>query len=148
MASGATTGNTLHGSTHRRRGVDTMNDLEKECNSVNDIDSETLSKSDGVICQYVCKHKKGTENWVSGSRKNMWRSLFGLMLVFMVVLVFFKFHFMMRSEILIIQNFKNDLSNAQSATFDSDTSSNAAVKKRQARETPVIITQLFLHFRS
>ncbi|XP_022867070.1 O-fucosyltransferase 19-like [Olea europaea var. sylvestris] len=166
MTSGATTGNPLLGaptSTHRRRVVDAVNDREKSydqiqialCNSANDIDSETLSKSDGVNYQYLLKRKRVPENWVSGveesmhsfgPRKNMGRWVFRFLLMLLVLWAFLKLHFMIEvagkmirrdNEILIIQNFKNDLSNAQRVTFDSETSSGSAVKKRQMRELPV-----------
>ncbi|KAL2502622.1 O-fucosyltransferase family protein [Forsythia ovata] len=188
MPSGATTGNPSLGapsSTHRRRVVDVMNDSEKPSdqiqiplyNSANDIDSETLSQSDGVtyhyngggrhhpVIRYLLKCKRVPENWVSaveesvlslrsvvhalGSRKNMARPVFGLLLMLVVVSGFLKFHFMIggvgevagkmvrRDNELIVQNFKNDLSNAQRVTFDSETSSDSGVQKLQMKEFPV-----------
>ncbi|KAL2481255.1 O-fucosyltransferase family protein [Abeliophyllum distichum] len=189
MPSGATTGSPLQGvpsSTHRRRVVDAMNDSEKPSdqiqipllyNSANEIDSETLTKSDGVtyqyngggkhhpVIRYLLKCKRVPENWVSavdesmlsvrsvmhalGSRKNMGRRVIGLLLMLVVVSGFLKFHFMIgghegevagkmvrRDNELIVQNFKNDLSNAQRVTFDSETSSDSGVQKRQMRESP------------
>ncbi|KAI3473172.1 hypothetical protein Pfo_029891 [Paulownia fortunei] len=86
------------------------------------------------------------------SRKNMGRTVFMFLLVMVVVSAFLKFSFLMvggggtaggkivrtEKEIFFIQNFKNDLlSNAHRAVFDSESSSGAAVQKRQMKEFPV-----------
>ncbi|XP_009629250.1 O-fucosyltransferase 19 [Nicotiana tabacum] len=91
------------------------------------------------------------------SRKNMGRTVFGLLLFFMVASVFFKFSFMMMSGnvedingnlmrrengIFVLHNFKNDiLANAQKVVSETDSSSSAAagdfVRKRQMKEIPV-----------
>lgn len=119
------------------------------------------------VIRYLLSRKRVPENWVLWveecllsawgvfnsltSRKNMGRTVFMFLLVMVVVSAFLKFYFLIgaggvaggkivrtEKEILFIQNFKNDLlSNAHMAVFDSESSSGAALQKRQMKEFPV-----------
>ncbi|KAK4392284.1 O-fucosyltransferase 19 [Sesamum angolense] len=91
----------------------------------------------------------------STPRKHMGRAVVAILLMMAVLSVFFKFFFLTgggggtqkvgignfvrtEKEIVIIQNFKNDLSsNAQKAVLDPEPSSGSAVQKRQMKEFPV-----------
>ncbi|KAL2533819.1 O-fucosyltransferase family protein [Abeliophyllum distichum] len=141
--------------------------------SMNDMDSETVHNSNGVGYQYnsggsshhhpairyLLIRKRVPENWVLlvgelrvvmhsfGSRKNMGRTILGLLLLMVLVSVFLKFSFtvvggggrtvVIENGILIVQNFKNDWSNAQKVMLDSVASSAGAVQKRQMKEFAV-----------
>ncbi|MCD7462023.1 O-fucosyltransferase 19 [Datura stramonium] len=91
------------------------------------------------------------------SRKNMGRTVFGLLLFLMVASVFFKFSFMMmngnvvdvngnllrrENGIFVLPNFKNDLVNPQRLLSETESSSSSSsswdfVRKRQMKEIPV-----------
>lgn len=120
-----------------------------------------------TLIKYLLVRKKLPENivfrveeWVLSvvtimqslrSRKNMVRTVFGLLLFFMVASVFFKFSFnvddvngnLLKREngIFVLPNFKNDLVNAQRVLSESESSSSSSsgdfVQKRQMKEIPV-----------
>ncbi|KAL6501424.1 O-fucosyltransferase 19 [Orobanche gracilis] len=114
------------------------------------------------LIRYFLSRKRLPENFVScadefmlsawewlnslATRKNMSRMIFVFLLAMVVMSVFLKFSFLIgggkivrvEKEILFIQNFNNDLfSNAHKAVLDSESSSGAAVQKRQMKEFPV-----------
>ncbi|KAK4432316.1 O-fucosyltransferase 19 [Sesamum alatum] len=119
------------------------------------------------VIRYFLIRKRVPENWVlhveecvfsvrgflysSTSRKHMGRAVAAILLTMVVFSAFLKFFFLMggggggtgnfvmtEKEILIIQNFKNDiLFNAQKAVLDPEPSSSSAVQKRQMKEFPV-----------
>ncbi|XP_051130456.1 O-fucosyltransferase 28-like [Andrographis paniculata] len=87
------------------------------------------------------------------SRKNMVRTIFVFLMMTAVVSVFLRFSFLTaggavaesveslvkaENEISVIPNFRTDLmANAHMAVFDSESSSGAALQKRQMKEFPV-----------
>ncbi|KAL0338231.1 UNVERIFIED_CONTAM: O-fucosyltransferase 19 [Sesamum angustifolium] len=117
------------------------------------------------VTRYLFPRKKVPENWVVfgeeflmsawgainslTSRKNMARTVLMFLLVMVVVSAFLKFYLLMggagggggeriaRTEkgILLVQNVKND--DVHMAVLDSDSSSAAAMQKRQMKEFPV-----------
>ncbi|XP_060176781.1 O-fucosyltransferase 19-like [Lycium barbarum] len=85
-----------------------------------------------------------------GSRKNIGRTIFGLLLVLVVISVFLKFSIMMNNGnvddvngkengLFVLQNLKNDWINAQKVVSETETSvsSSGVVQKRQMKELPV-----------
>ncbi|CAA2991971.1 O-fucosyltransferase 19-like [Olea europaea subsp. europaea] len=151
--------------------------------SMNETDSETVNNRNGAgyLCnigggshhhhhpaiRHLLARKRVPENWVFlveelwvvmhslGSRKNMGRTILGLLLLMVLVSVFLRFSFTVvvgglrecgtrcgrtvaiENGILLVQNFKNGWSNAQKAMLDSEASSAEAVQKRQMKEFPV-----------
>ncbi|KAK4418983.1 O-fucosyltransferase 19 [Sesamum alatum] len=119
------------------------------------------------VTRYLFPRKKVPENWVVfgeefllgawgainslTSRKNMARTVLMFLLVMVVVSAFLKFYLLMgagaggggggggivgtEKGILLVQNVKND--DVHMAVLDSDSSSAAALQKRQMKEFPV-----------
>lgn len=156
--------------------------------SVNETDSETVNNRNGVgyLCnigggshrhhhpaiRHLLARKRVPENWVFlveelwvvmhslGSRKNMGRTILGLLLLMVLVSVFLRFSFtvvvgglrecgtrcgrtvVIENGILIVQSFKNGWSNAQKAMVDSEASSAEGVQKRQMKEFPVSLIKI------
>ncbi|KAL6520932.1 O-fucosyltransferase 19 [Orobanche gracilis] len=118
------------------------------------------------VIRYFLSRKRLPDNWIFtadefllsawgglnslATRKNLGRMVFVFLLAMVVVSAFLKFSFMIgrvgvggnifgaEKEILFIPKLNNDLSsNAHKAVLDSDSSSGAAVQKRQMKEFPV-----------
>ncbi|KAL2484788.1 O-fucosyltransferase family protein [Abeliophyllum distichum] len=111
------------------------------------------------MIRHLFVRKRVPENWVLGveesilsaysilhslrSRNNMGRIILGLLLVLVMLSAYLKFSFMTGvgqrevNEILIVQNFNSDWSNAQRVMFESDASSGDVMQKRQMKEFPV-----------
>ncbi|XP_009629037.1 O-fucosyltransferase 19 isoform X1 [Nicotiana tomentosiformis] len=102
-----------------------------------------------------CLLSIGTIMAYLGSRKNMVRTIFGLLLVLVVLSVFLKFSIMMNGNVedvnngnlmrrdnglFVLQNLKNDWINAQRVVSETETtafSASEVVQKRQMKELPV-----------
>ncbi|KAL6508026.1 hypothetical protein OROGR_024221 [Orobanche gracilis] len=118
------------------------------------------------VIRYFLSRKRLPDNWIFtadefllsawgglislATRKNLGRMVFVFLLAMVVVSAFLKFSFVIgrvgvggnifraEKEILFIPKSNNDLfSNAHKAVLDSDSSSGAAVQKRQMKEFPV-----------
>lgn len=88
-----------------------------------------------------------------GSRKNMGRTILGVLLVLVVISVFLKFSIVMNGDVngnmmrkenglFVVQNFKNEWVNAQKIVSEtessvSSSSSGGVARKRQMKELPV-----------
>ncbi|OIS97923.1 PREDICTED: uncharacterized protein At1g04910-like [Nicotiana attenuata] len=102
-----------------------------------------------------CLLSIGTIMACLGSRKNMVRTIFGLLLFLVVLSVFLKFSIMMNGNVedvnngnlmrrenglFVLQNLKNDWINAQRVVSETETtafSASEVVQKRQMKELPV-----------
>ncbi|KAJ8551081.1 hypothetical protein K7X08_000451 [Anisodus acutangulus] len=182
MSTGGTTTTTTVSATptthHRRHIADaTMTTPDPE-NNISDVDDNSNNNTNNInnnccilhhhhhhhhpLIKYVLVRKRVPENivfrveeCVLRLRKNMARMVFGLLLFFMVVSVFFKFSFIMmngnvedverENGIFVLPIFKNDLVNAQRVLSETDSSSSVDfVQKRQMKEIPLPVPEIWM----
>ncbi|KAA8518985.1 hypothetical protein F0562_016241 [Nyssa sinensis] len=152
--------------THRRRVADLMTESEKAPDHIVDGDEDEANCNNGTGCNNVHHHHTPLIRYLLLRRKgaclleplilriedfvlrlslklgrNMGRTIFGALMIMVVMSVFLKFSFMMGSHVevngkrrenglLILQTFKDDWSMAQKVVSDSDVSSGAVMPKR------------------